>query len=124
MTRTITQFEEAVLRLVHHDFKGGTQREAAIELNCSQSQISDAISRLKRKAPGFFPILTRNQLLIHDCICEKGMTHTEISALLGISENTLKGRIARLKNKGVNFEKPKRTLQYGEHLDGQVRQKF
>lgn len=124
MTRTITQFEEQVLRLVHYDFKGRTQREAAEQLKCSQSQISDAISRLKRKVPSMFPILTRNQLLIHDCICEKGMTHKEISALLGVSENTLKGRIARLKKKGVAFEKPKRTLQYGEHLDGQVRQKF
>lgn len=124
MTRTITIFEEQVLRLVHHDFAGRTQREAAEQLKCSQSQISDAISRLKQKVPQLFPILTKNQLLIQDCICEKGMTHKEIAVLLGISENTLKARITRLKKKGVDFEKPKRTLQYGEHMDAQVRHKF
>jgi len=124
MTRTITQFEEQVLRLIHHDFEGRTQREAAKQLKCSQSQISDAVSRLKRKAPQMFPILTRQQAFIQKCICEDGLTHQEIAMLLGLNENTLKSRIARLRNKGVSFEKPKRTFQYGEYMDSKIRHKF
>jgi len=124
MTRTITVFEEKVLRCVHHEFSSMTQREAAEQLKCSQSQISDAINRLKRKAPQMFPILTRQQAFIQKCICEDGLTHREIAMLLGLNENTLKSRIARLRNKGVNFEKPKRTLQYGEYMDGKIRHIF
>ena len=124
MKRIITIFEEKVLRCIHHDFEGKTQQDAAIQLKCSQSQISDVINRLKQKVPQFFPILTKNQSFILNCICEEGLTHKEISALLGISENTLKARIVRLKKKDTHFEKAKKTLQYKEYMDVQVENVF
>ena len=38
--------------------------------------------------------------------------------------NTLKAQIVRLKKKGIYLEKPRKTLQYGEHLDVQVQHTF
>ena len=124
MKRSMTEKEEKVYRCRHHDFGGLTTRQTVSFLRIREITVQRIIRKLKRDFPHLFPILTQQQLLIRDCICEKGMTHEKIAAALGISLNTLKARIARLKKKGVYFEKPKKTLQYRAYLDDQIRYKF
>lgn len=122
--RIVTQFEEQVIRLCHHDFSGLTQEEAAEQLQCSQGEISRAIGRLKLKAPQLFPILTEQQAFIRDCIIEEGLTHQQIAIFLNISESTVASTVATLKEKGVCFEQPHKTLQYENWMDTPIKHRI
>ena len=124
MKRVITELEEKVIRLVHHDFKGLTQAEAAQHLNVSQALISRAILQVKKKASQLFPILTRQQKFIYNCIAREGFSHQGIARLLDVSKDTIDSTIATMKAKGVYFERPYKTIRYETYHDEQVKQKF
>ncbi len=123
--RVLTVHEEHVYRLIHHDFAGLTQEEAAELLNISQSEVSRTVSHLRDKAPQLFPILTRLQVHVRGFILEQGFTHQQIAEAMGTSEGTVDSIVATLKDKGVCFEKPiGKTVQYTEGMDGDVTEKF
>ncbi len=110
MKRTISKFDEHVLRLVHHDFQGMTQKEAAFCLDVSQQTVNRAIARLKKLAPQFFPILTKHQKFVHYCITERGMTHESIARLIGSSVRTVESTVVAITKKGVKFVAPPKTI--------------
>ncbi len=122
--RILSDFEEKVIRLIHHNFEGLTQTEAAKQLNVSQAQVSRAVHHIEEVAPQLFPILTKRQAYIKDCIVEEGLTHKQIATILKISEGTLNSQVATLKAKGVYFEKPKKTVRYKAHHDKDIKHKF
>ena len=124
MKRVITELEEKVIRLVHHDFKGLTQAEAAQRLDVSQSLISETLTRVKKKAPQLFPILTKQQDVIKRCIADWGFTHQGVAKLLDVSKDTIDSTVATMKAKGVYFEKPRKTIRYETYHDEQVKQRF
>ena len=123
-TRKITEFEEQVIRACHHDHSGMTQAEAAVELVTSQSLIARAMRSIKAKAPQLFPILTKRQKQIFDFITEDGLTHEQVSLIMGISRSTVEGTIETMRLKGVKFIKPAKTIPYKRHMDGDIRLKF
>ncbi len=124
MERIITEFEEQIIRLIHHDFGCLTQQEAAERLNVSQAQVSRAVSQLKVKAPQLFPILTQQQAVIRDCIAEWGYTHQDVAQLLDISTSTVDSIITAMRTKGISFEKPRKTVRYENWVDKDIKQKF
>ncbi len=124
MKRIITELEEKVYRCRHQDFEALTTVETAKKLGISEAGVRRSLRNLIKKCPQLFPLLTKQQAFIQKCICERGLTHEEIAALLEVSENALKAQIIRLKKKGIYLEKPRKTVQYGEHMDAQVKNTF
>lgn len=124
MKRILTLFEEHVIRLCHHDFGGMTQQEAASYLSVSQKKISKALSRVKALAPQLFPILTKEQAYIRDCIVDEGLSHLQIAILQHISVETVDSIAATLKSKGVCLGRPSKTLRYETWMDKLAKRKF
>jgi DNA-directed RNA polymerase specialized sigma24 family protein len=132
--RNISEFEEAVLRAVHHQFDGLTQEEAAIKLGVSPAKISRALVSIEEKAETcppiriMLPILTRQQFRIYDCLTGLGLTMAETAEELGLaSVNTVHSTVSKLREKGMSISKrscqPK-TVSYESYMDPQVKQKF
>lgn len=124
MKRIITEFEEQVIRLVHHDHGGLTTKEAAKQLNVSKSSVQRALRTLKKKAPQLFPILNKRQLLIRTYITDYGFTHREIAEITRLPIKTIDRVVMQMRNKGVVFVKPVKTVSYQPYMDSQVRHKF
>jgi len=124
MDKIITKQEEEIFRLVHHDFEGVSVSEAAKRLGISQSTVSRALSRLKKKAPQLFPILTPYQKFIYDCIVEKGLTHQAIADLIGKKKSTVEKTVEAIRRKGFTFAPPPKTEQFNDFIEGKIRQKF
>lgn len=122
--RAITLFEEKVIQLIHHDFAGLTQAEAAERLNVSQAQVSRAVSQLKIKAPQLFPVLTKQQKYVRDCIAEEGFSHLQTAILAGVSKKTVDSIVTTLKAKGISFAKPHKVVPYETYYDEQTIRKF
>ena len=124
MERMISEFDEQVIRLIHHNFGGLTQQEAAKQLGVSQKKVSQAVSRLKRKVPQLFPLLTKEQKYVRDCIIGEGLSHLQIAVLMGKSKGTVDSIVATLKAKGICFNRPRRVVPYEPYHDEQTVRKF
>lgn len=122
--RIITEFEEQVIRLTHHNFVGLTQIEAAICLDVSQKKISETLSAVEVKCPQLFPILTKQQAYIRDCITDDGLSHKQIAVLLEISKDTVDSIVSTMKAKGICFNRPRKMLRYENWMDKHTKRKF
>ena len=119
--RILSHFEEKLLRLVHHDFKGLSVEEAAEELGMDSNGIKLALKQIKKKCPQLFPILTpqhRAILLMYD----KHMSRTSIAGVLGISEKSLIKKIAFLREHKFLWDR--KMDQYETQMDSRVKEKF
>jgi predicted DNA-binding protein YlxM (UPF0122 family) len=83
--RLITQKQEAVYRLCHHDFFGLSQEEAAEVLDVDQRTISDRLSRMKEIAPQLFPVLSKNVAAIYNRFVTDNMSVREVADDLCLS---------------------------------------
>ncbi len=122
--RVITKREEEIIRLLHHDFEGLTEDEAAERLGCTQQNISDAVARLKTKAPQLFPMMTSKQKFVYDCITEKDLKYDEIAMLLQVDKRAVNRVIEQLKLKGIKISRATKTQRYEDYLDSEIREKF
>lgn len=122
--RVMTEQEEKIYRLRHHDFGGLSTRETAGLLKITEANVQQVLRRLEMKCPQLFPILTKRQAFIQDCIVKFGFTHQKIAESLDISEDTVNSIVSILKAKGVCFSRPRKTLRYTEQMDGLIKQKF
>ena len=122
--RIISLFGEQVLRLVHHEFRGLTQAEAAQELGVSQAYIAQTLAELEKVAPSMFPILTKDQFEVYSLINERGLTHKQAGEVTGRSENAVKAMVTRIKHKGFSFNAKSKTIRLEGYMDGDVKQKF
>lgn len=123
--RLITERQEQILRACHHDFDGLTQSEAAQQLDVSQSVISNALKRIKKVMPQFFPILSKIEAkCYHLCMIEEWNVE-DIAEYLGLTLNSVYKTLQRTKDKGMHFNEPKgRVLQYDPSMDAHVKKKF
>lgn len=121
--RLINEFDEKVLRLVHHDFGGLSQKEAAKRLSISTSTVSKALSRVRAKAPQLFPILTQTQKTVCEHVLD-GSSYAWIADTLSKSEAAIKDIVYRMKKKGVIFPRTPKTVRYQTFMDSQIKEKF
>lgn len=125
MKRLITKRQEQILRLVHHDFNGLTQAEAAQQLGVSQSTISNTLKHIEKVLPYFFPILTKFEAKCHHYFAVEGWSIGEVAEHLDQSENAIYKALKRAKDKGAWFAKSKgRILSYNINMDAHVRKTF
>ncbi len=120
--RRITVNEEKVYRMYAFEYQ--PQGAIAIKLGCSQSTISKTLTRIRKKAPQLFPVLTEEQEFIQLCINKSGFTHQQIADMLGIRKSTLHKIIRTIRQKGAYIEYPKKTLNYESWMDGKVVRTF
>ena len=59
--RTLTEKEEWVLRLLHHDFGWMTPEDAARTMGTTEDDVLDTIEMAEHKVPQMFPILEQSQ---------------------------------------------------------------
>jgi transposase len=132
--RNMSEFEESVLRACHHEFDGLSQAEAAESLGVSPATISRTLTNLEERAKTctpircMFPILTRQQFKIFDCLTNLGLSTEETAEELGLdSVNTVHSTVSKLRKKGMDISKrgytPK-AVSYAPYMDGQVKEKF
>ena len=125
MKRLITEQQEQILRLVHHDFDGLTQTEAAQRLNVPQSAISNALKYIEEVMPDFFPILTKLEAQIYHHYMIEGWSVDEIAEHIGLTPNSVYKTLKRAKDKGMYFTETKgRVLSYNSNMDANVKKQF
>jgi len=123
--RLITEKQEQILRLVHHNFDGLSQAEAALQLGISQSAISDALARIEKVMPQYFPILTKSEMKRYHLYMVEGWSIEDIAEHFGLTPDSIYKALRRARDKGMYFTETKgRVLQYEPNMDASVKQKF
>jgi len=123
--RLITKRQEQIFRLVHHNFGGLSQVEAAKKLGISPSTISTTLTACKKIMPQMFPILTKLEAKYYRLYTIEGWSVKEIADRLNKSQTTIYEGFQRIKDKGISCLKTKgRLLSYDSSMDADVKQKF
>jgi DNA-binding CsgD family transcriptional regulator len=127
MDRKITEFQELVFRLRHHEHFGRSTKETAAILETSPSSIRNALTVVRRVAPGLFPILSREDWKVWCLWIEYKRTARQIAEILSLPYETVRSKLRRIKKKlGVRVyglrEQP--DARYKESMDKYVRIKF
>lgn len=126
--RLISEFDEKVFRLVHQDFLGASQTQAASMLGCSTSRVNQALKRVRAVMPSFFPIISVKANLIRLCATELGMGAVSIADLLGLNLRKVQHYMTVLREKHLlpccgKTKLSKATL-YQEYMAKDIKQKF
>ena len=125
MTRQITERQETIFRMRHHDFGGMTTKQVAVKLEITTHTVARHMWEMQKVAPQLFPILTKRQASIYHMFVNVGLEQKIIAGILGISSNCVATQIHRLRKKGMYV--PRRlhhTLYMPRAHDHQIRQKF
>ncbi len=120
--RNLTEFEEIVIRLCHHDFEGLELDIAAAKLCVGSDTVKEALKSAQKKAPQLFPILSKQQQFIL-AGWKSGASHEDIAEVLGVEVRSLERDITFLREHGHIYDKPK-EIPYAPHMDDQIREKF
>jgi DNA-directed RNA polymerase specialized sigma24 family protein len=125
MKRLITEHQEQILRLCHHDFEGLTPEQAAEKLCVSPSAITRVLARIEEIMPDYFPILTKLEAKTYHHYMIEGWDVSEIAEYLNQSENAVYKTLQRARDKGMFFSDVKgKALSYTPEMDANVKQKF
>lgn len=123
--RVITERQERALKLVHHDFAGLSQSEAAEIMGVSQPVVSALLDKVEKVLPEFFPILSKQEAMCHHHLTVDGWSPSDIAAHLEISLNAVYLTLKRCKDKGLPFPGAHRkVLRYIPEMDNDVLEKF
>jgi len=123
--RKITVRQEQALKLVHHDFEGLTQAEAAAKMGITQPVISRLLAAAKKVAPQMFPILTKFEAKCYYHYMEEGRAVKQIAAYMNTTQNAIYKALHRAKDKGKYFSEDRRKmLSYDPSMDSEVIHKF
>lgn len=122
--RVITEFEELVLRMCHHQFDALSQAEAATKLVVSEATIYRTLQEIESKVPTMFPILTRKQYEVYTCVATRGLSLRETAEELHISEGLVQDFLTRIRAKGMMIPPPVKTVRYDESMDSKVKHIF
>ena len=121
MKRTLSKFEEHIVRLCHHDFGGLPIEDAAAKIDITVPKLRGKLRQIKRKCPQLFPILTpQHQAIL--MMQDKHMSRISIAATLGISEKSLIKKITFLRKHKFLWDH--KVDQYSPLVDGQVKERF
>lgn len=122
MKRVLTQPEERVIRLCHHDMGGHSIKEAASILHAGENCVETLLASAKKKAPQLFPILTRLQHTIIR-LWRLGADEKVIIKNLDINANVLKKELKFLKKHKFIIRMPG-VGPYYSSMDNHVKEKF
>lgn len=106
MLRKISEQEERVYRLRHHDFGKLTTEETAKKMRISKSKVRRLLKILKAKAPQLFPILSPRQHHIYQLYTDVGLSQRAIAIRLGSTQPNIQAILNRLKKKGMSLLEP------------------
>lgn len=124
MKRLITKRQEQILRLVHHDFDGLSQADAARRLGISRSAVSSALKHIKKVLPDYFPLLSKVEMERYHLYME-GWSVNEIAEHFGLIPGSIYKALQRARDKGMFFTEAKgRVLSYDESMDAHIKHKF
>lgn len=121
MKRILTQDEETVIRLVHHDFAGVSVEVAATQMGWTVRKTKGLLRSAERKAPTMFPIVTPRQRAIIE-MYDQHMSREAIMAGLEIGITTLKKEVTFLREHKLLWNR--KPDQYRSWMDGDVKEKF
>lgn len=121
--RNLTEREEQVIRLVHHEFAGLDKKTAAVKMGITVSEIYSLLQKVRIKAPQLFPILTAEQFTVHKLITQGNLSYGEVAERLGCDITRVRNVVQRLHEKGFRAERPK-TIRYDESMDNNIKEVF
>jgi len=125
MTRLITERQEQIYWMRHHDFAGLTTRQVAAMLGITTHSVARYMWEMQKIAPQLFPILTRQQADIYHMFVNVGLEQKVIARLLDISKSCVGVLIHRMRHKGMYVPRRLHQVLYmPEAHDHQIRQKF
>ena len=125
--RLITKRQEEALRLVHQDFEGLEQAEAAKRMGISQQALSKLLIRLEKnpRFQAYFPVLTKLEAKVYHLYTVEGWSVEDIAEHFRLTPNSVYKSLQRARDKGMFFGEPKgRVLSYEPSMDGDVKHKF
>lgn len=105
MKRLITEQQEKVIRLCHHDFEGLTQSEAAERMGISQQAVSKLLAKVEKVAPQLFPILTKFQARSYHHLMMDGWSVKDIAKHLETSSRSVYNALKACRDKGLSLPK-------------------
>jgi DNA-directed RNA polymerase specialized sigma24 family protein len=125
LKRHITERQEQALRLVHHDFGGHSQQEAAEIMGVTLQAVCKLLKKVKKAMPHLFPILTKQEAKCYHYLTVDGWSPNEIAEHMGITADAVYKTFRRCKAKGKSFPGAHgKVLRYDESMDGEVIEKF
>ena len=123
--KKITKRQEEALKLVHHDFEGLEEVEAAERMGITQQAVSRLLARLKEIAPQFFPIMTKYQAQCYHYLTCDGWSPKEVAAYLDRSIWSVYQALQACGRKGWPLPKAHGDImEYTEDMDSEVMEKF
>ncbi len=125
MKRLITKRQQEILMLVHHEFQGLSREEAAKKLGISSQAINDALAKVRKTLPQYFPILTALEIKCYHFFVDEGWPVNEIAAYVDISGDSVQNALRRAKGKGMWWPKGQgRILSYDQFGDDETGQNW
>lgn len=125
MERLITERQEQIYRMRHHDFGGMSTKQVATMLGVEVQCINLHMREMKKVAPQLFPILTCRQLEVYKLYVEMNLSGNAVSELLSIARPTVQSKLDEIKRKGLHVPKrAKRIVRYSCWMDSKVIRKF
>ena len=125
MKRLITQRQEQIYRLRHHDFAGLTTKQVAAILGIHPKNVSCQMRAMQKIAPQLFPILTRRQLEVYKLYVERNLSGNAVGELLGIARSTVQSKLDEIKRKGLHIpRREKSSVHYEPWMDSYMKRKF
>lgn len=125
MKRLITERQEQIYRMRHHDFGGMSTKQVAAMLDITTHTVARHMWEMQKIALQLFPILTERQADIYHMFVNVGLEQRIIAEILGISKSCVGVLIHRIKNKGMYVPHRRRHVSYMPRAhDHQIRQKF
>lgn len=121
---TISPRSIQAYRLCHHSFEALSTREAAKRMGVTIRQVQRLLQQMRAKAPQLFPILTPAQYYIYACIVEQGLTHEQVANVLNCTLKNVDNHVQKIKNKGMSFDAPRKTIRYENYMDDKVITRF
>lgn len=123
--RLISERQEQIYRMRHHDFGGLTTKQVAAMLDVHPKNVSRHMWAMQKIAPQLFPILTKRQADIYHMFMNVGLEQKVIAGILGISKSCVGVLIHRLRKKGMYVPRRLHCVYYMPRAhDHQIRQKF
>jgi len=125
MTRLISERQEQIYRMRHHDFDGLTTKQVATMLGITTHTVARHMWEMQKIAPQLFPILTKRQADIYHMFVNAGLEQKVIAGILDISKSCVGVLIHRVKDKGMYVPRRLHHVLYMPRAhDHQIRQKF
>ena len=98
--KCLTKGEGILIGLVHHDLEGFPLKDAATAMGVGVEKAGHMLRSAENKFPSLFPIMTGRQARILHLFTTEGYDNEEIAAYMGITVNTVKTHVRRLRSKG------------------------